>query len=157
MSEIPVVEQRRFKHGDSGSFGRVLAKGREFTSLELPWRENQRNKSCIPPGRYLCTWTYSNRFKREMYEVTGVSGRVGVRLHKGNWAGDTEKGLHSDSHGCPMYGKDQSILIPPGMTEPQAAISASRLAMQEFEDLMGKEDFYLDVIDETGGQAGGEA
>lgn len=55
-------------------------------SLELPWRENQSDVSCIPVGRYHCRWTFSPTFQKYTYEVQGVPKRWGIRIHPANYS-----------------------------------------------------------------------
>ena len=50
-------------------------------------------ETAIPAGRYEVLDTYSPRFKRNVLElrrVDGPSGFVGIRIHSGNTAEDTE-------------------------------------------------------------------
>jgi hypothetical protein len=54
-------------------------------------------ETAIPRGRYRVTLSYSNRFKRVMPEVLGVSTHTGVRIHGGNDEVDTL--------GCPLLGR----------------------------------------------------
>jgi hypothetical protein len=89
----------RIDSGDQGTFG-VLAFGRDSCrSLELPWRNNRRQVSCIPTGRYRCTAATHSRMGR-VYRVHDVPGRDGVLIHSANLAGDVR--LRWDSHlqGC---------------------------------------------------------
>lgn len=66
--------------------------------LELEWKDNAPQVSCIPPGEYRLAWTLSNRFKRHTWQVMDVPGRSGIRIHLGNFAG----AKLSDSLGCPL-------------------------------------------------------
>lgn len=70
-------------------------------TLELPWRDNQRNVSCIPAGIYNCRPAVSPRF-RNVIEVCGVPGRSHILIHAGNTARDTE--------GCILVGKSTGWL-----------------------------------------------
>src|SRR5947207_5696643 len=60
-------------------------------TLELPWKENQSNVSCIPKGEYMCKYTRSNRMSNEKgrdvytYEVLNVPNRAGIRVHIANY------------------------------------------------------------------------
>lgn len=65
-------------------------------TLELPWRDNRKRVSCIPPGNYRC-----ERCKLKRYRITGtqilnaweimdVPDRTGILIHTGNWESDTE-------------------------------------------------------------------
>ena len=59
-------------------------------TLELPWRNNESNVSCIPKGVYTCKYTRSAHFSQMKghdvytYEITNVPGRAGVRIHSAN-------------------------------------------------------------------------
>ena len=46
-------------------------------------------KTCIPYGRYEVAITYSNRFKKYLPLLMGVSGFDGIRIHSGNTDADT--------------------------------------------------------------------
>lgn len=53
-------------------------------ALELPWKDNQPNVSCIPLGTYsLHPGTFKNRYPD--YEVEGVPGRFAIEIHRANW------------------------------------------------------------------------
>jgi hypothetical protein len=60
-------------------------------TLELAWKDNASNISCIPEGEYLCKWTRSVRLSKltgsdyYTYEVLGVVGRAGIRIHSANY------------------------------------------------------------------------
>lgn len=96
-------------------------------SLELPWRDNARNISCIPAGTYRCTWHKSPRFGWT-YWVRNVPDRSGILFHAGNWAGDTSHGYRTHSWGCILLGRRR------GMLKGQQAVLASRLAVRDFYD-----------------------
>ena len=52
-------------------------------SIELPWRENQRNISCIPEGIYEVEIRHSKRFKRHIW-IRNVINRKWILLHPAN-------------------------------------------------------------------------
>jgi hypothetical protein len=63
--------------------------GRAFAvTLELPWRANEPEHSCIPPGTYECRRVQSPRFGNT-FEVMDVPGRTHILFHKGNQTADT--------------------------------------------------------------------
>jgi hypothetical protein len=66
-------------------------------SLELPWRDNRRNVSCIPSGRYGLSRSFSSRHG-SVFLLHGVPGRSEILIHTGNYVGDTE--------GCILPGLD---------------------------------------------------
>lgn len=84
---------------DQGTFG-VLMFGPHVThTVELPWRDNKTQRSCIPTGTYQCAIVKSPRFGR-VYGVQNVPGRSHVLIHSANFAGDVDKGYTTQLHGC---------------------------------------------------------
>lgn len=67
------------------TIGRMAVDGaRVCDTLELPWRENERGRSCIPPGSYPVTLGYSDKFRRVMIRVGNVPDRDGILIHAAN-------------------------------------------------------------------------
>lgn len=90
---------RRAPSTDQGTFG-VLTFGTEAVrTLELPWRDNRPQRSCIPPGVYDCGMVNSPRFGR-VYGVRDVPGRSHILIHAANLAGDVDLGWTTQLHGC---------------------------------------------------------
>lgn len=54
-------------------------------TIELPWKENKRNISCIPEGKYELKARYSPKFKNHL-EVLDVHNRSLILLHPANSA-----------------------------------------------------------------------
>jgi|TARA_R110000850_G_C9994993_1_gene467543 hypothetical protein len=52
-------------------------------TIELPWRCNARNVSCIPDGTYEMTPFYSPEFKHHL-RLLDVPDRSGILLHPAN-------------------------------------------------------------------------
>lgn len=78
-----------------GTVGVLLVGGRPVLStLELPWRQNLREESCIPCGEYKYEMVVSGRWG-VTYEVE-VPGRDGILFHVGNTVRDTR--------GCVLVG-----------------------------------------------------
>lgn len=125
-------------------------------SLELAWQNNESNISCIPVGRYLCKWTRSNRISRESlsrwlkknpgkteadapeevknvftYEVMGVPGRAGIRIHSANY--------FFQLRGCIALGSEHKKLN----LDEQLDVTHSGDTCRRFAEYMGKNDFYL--------------
>lgn len=90
---------KRNSSTDQGTFGLLTFGGVSTRSIELPWRDNMRQRSCIPAGRYLCELVNSPRFGR-VYGVRNVPGRSHVLIHAANLAGDIEAGWDTQLHGC---------------------------------------------------------
>lgn len=137
------VALNRTPSTDQGTIGRIVIDelGLSWPTIELPWRDNKPNISCIPGGEYECRLVYSPRFKRNLYTVLGVPGRSCIRIHAANHAGDVSKGYISHLHGC----------IAPGMRVGtlggQLAVLSSRTALRLFMDALKGEPFTLTVED----------
>ena len=61
----------------------------QFLTLELPWRGNETNISCIPEGEYTCKraknrTTMGGKLIPDTFEVTNVVGRSGILFHVAN-------------------------------------------------------------------------
>lgn len=134
-----IVEILRFESGPQGTFGVLAAPGFGCYTLELPWRENQVNVSCIPAGEYRAVWNFSPTFQRELYLLEEVPGRTGIRIHPGNRAGDESQGFVSDSLGCILLGAEIGAL------GGQRAILKSRRAMNDFVSATGKQPLRIRI------------
>ncbi len=92
-------------------------------TLELPWRENKRNSSCIPIGIYQCDLVKNDKFK-EVYQISNVENRSGILIHPGNTI--------SDSQGCILLGKEF------GEINGKPAVLKSVLAFQRLKEIVGE-------------------
>lgn len=54
-------------------------------TLELEWKNNARNVSCVPAGFYNIELETSNRFNRHLWELKGVPGRSEAKIHVANY------------------------------------------------------------------------
>lgn len=57
-------------------------------TLELPWLNNQQQKSCIPKGSYEVTRYFSPSKKSEVFLLHDVPFRTMVQIHSGNTIND---------------------------------------------------------------------
>ena len=111
--------------------------------MELPWRDNQSNVSCIPAGRYQVSYlprSASGKY-RDVYHVQDVPNRSGILIHPGNFAGDRQMGYQTDSWGC---------LLPAtrfGVLGGQRAGLASRAALRKLHRLTHRKDFNLTIVE----------
>lgn len=60
-----------------------------FATLELPWRNNKRNVSCIPSAFYNVVPRNTPKFGDHLH-VLDVPGRSGILIHVGNWPEEIE-------------------------------------------------------------------
>lgn len=85
----------------TGLFTAIRSDSQTFNCkvLELPWLNNQRNKSCIPEGTYLCEM--HPFYDTEMYQIMDVLNRDDIFQHNGNYA----TGSKIDTEGCQLMGE----------------------------------------------------
>lgn len=118
----------RFAYTPMGTFGRLS--GLDIFTLEEPWRNNQRQISCIPEGRYRCKRIMSPKFGN-VFEITNVSGRSHILIHKGNTIDDVE--------GCVLVGNKLGVL------GDRWAVLESRGAFDKFMAFV-REDSEFDLL-----------
>ncbi len=147
LNQIPVVKPPIIPATESGvvTINRTFDNGIQTTgdlsinsvyfckTLERPWKNNQVNISCIPKGTYDVKWTFSPRFLKYTYEIQGVLGRSGIRIHPGNYFFDVD--------GCILLGTNFSDIN----NDHQVDILNSRVTLASFESRMGRKDFKLKI------------
>lgn len=109
--------------------------GKMFTckTLELPWKDNQNNISCIPKGTYDVKYEKWNSKDKYGYKVQNVPNRDGIFIHEGNY--------HFNYEGCIGLGKDFYDLNKDG----QIDITSTVATVKAFETFMDKKDFTLTI------------
>lgn len=95
-----VINLRRFLSDERFTLGAIVLPEFSCFSLELPWKNNKRNSSCIPIGKYKCSIEESPKFGTVVL-VHGVIDRSGILIHPGNTT--------ADSQGCIMVGGSLSL------------------------------------------------
>ena len=95
-----------------------------FVTLEDKWRDNERQVSCIPKGKYEIIAHSSPKFGRT-FQVMNVPDRDAILIHAGN--------THKDTHGCILLG------LMYGLLGTDSAILSSRAAMEQFMQLMASD------------------
>jgi hypothetical protein len=101
-------------------------------TLEPAWKNNQRNISCIPAGRYGVALRSSAKYKQH-FHVKNVPERSYILIHKGNFRRNTE--------GCVLVGRDFQRIDSDNLLD----VTSSNATMQSLLSLL-KNDFCLDVI-----------
>lgn len=82
--------------GPDGTFGVFVFNGKPVcTTCENPWRDNRRNLSCIPDGKYRVT-KYSGTKYKDVWRINNVPNRSAILIHWGN--------TEIDSNGCVLMG-----------------------------------------------------
>jgi len=131
----PDVVITRVKDNGVQTMGKLVAKNGSATFtcdvLELPWKNNLPDVSCIPKGLYDVKYTFSLRFKKFMYEITKVPNRSGIRQHSGNY--------YTDIQGCQLLGTTPQDINKDG----QIDVLNSHATVSAFEGFMGKKNYKL--------------
>lgn len=127
---------------DEGTRGVLEAGGLCLHVIEPPWRDNLRNRSCIPPGRYEVTPHLSPRFGRVL-RVADVEARSHILIHAGNIGGDTKLGYHTHTLGCLLPGLRRGCIEVSGCR--QRAVLASRPALRKLMGWAGERPFELEI------------
>ena len=129
-----ILTIRRGPSRDWGTQGTAtLDDGTQYSSLELPDRNNAPGLSSIPIADYAAVTQISPHFGVPVYVLQFVPGRSQIEIHPGNWAGDTTLGLYSDLLGCIALGTGFGMLQPPEASfAPQMAVLHSRAAFKDF-------------------------
>lgn len=82
----------RFYPNNSGTFGAFVDDDTCIpfaVTLEPPWKNNQKNVSCIPEGIYLCKRIVSPKYG-DTFEICDIPKRTNVVFHPGNRMLDTK-------------------------------------------------------------------
>ncbi len=96
----------RSKFTKKSTIGTLRISGKEFTTLENPWLDNQTSISCIPIGMYDIVRRnyggYYNRYSKKfehrcVFEIINVIDRTNILIHIGNYPKNTK--------GCVLVGK----------------------------------------------------
>jgi len=141
-----IVSLVRFENTEQGTFGLISINGICFHSLELPYKDNKANISCIPTGEYICKIRYSPSFKRNLYCLQNVKDRSYILIHGANFAGDKSKGYQTHLAGCIALGKSKGTANNK-FGNKQRCIFNSQQALREFMDITDNEDFKLIITE----------
>jgi hypothetical protein len=84
-----ILQRSYFKEGTNG----VLFVNNTFLgfTIELPWLQNIRNKSCIPEGSYILKARFSEKFKHHLV-LENVDHRSLILIHAANNAKEELRG-----------------------------------------------------------------
>lgn len=140
---MDVITLRRFCMNELGTYGVMIEE--KFSripfclTLELPWANNEPNKSCIPKGEYLCKKVISPH-RGEVYQVMDVPNRTAILIHKGNWT--------TDSLGCILVGEQFEDTINTKIHKVITSVMSSGHAFHELFMRVNKAEHFKLVIEE---------
>lgn len=122
---------KRVTYSTRGTFGVLVDSQTLFPialTLEKPWRDNEREVSCIPGGLYLCKLQDNG----EKISVFNVPNRDGIQIETFNY--------EHQSKGCIALG--QALMRENGVV---VGVSSSKEAFNILLDAVGKNEFVLKV------------
>ncbi len=140
MKNPPAITLLRVEQTPAATFGVIIGAGRLIClTLELPWRDNQKDVSCVPVRVYRLMrrdlWKRSKRYGHT-YQLANVPDRTGVLIHPANSVDELEgciaPGLHLGEFrnqrcllkSAPAFGLVKQYLGG----APEAYLSITRLA-----------------------------
>lgn len=124
----------RTESSPAGTFGTLEVEGLHLYTVELPWRGNERNVSCIPAGEYdVIRWDSPS--KGDCFKVLDVPGREDILIHVANTIRDLE--------GCIGPGRARGLFQPGS----RPGVVRSRLALADLKAI-APDGFRLTIIDQ---------
>lgn len=124
---------KRFHRNEVSTLGVLMIEGIKHDpifTLELPWRGNARNTSCIPEGRYPIVYFFRKN-KTGSFLLEGVPSRSEVMIHQGNY-------LH-EIRGCILPGVGIETV------KPEPMVTNSAIAMNKLLSILGKDHHTITI------------
>lgn len=138
---MDIIVLTRNVSSDQGTFGTLVFGKMQCYTTELPWRDNLRQKSCIPIGSYVCKLVNSPRFGK-VYGVFDVPGRSNVLIHSANLGGNTDLGWSTELQGCIAPSLKQGMMLNKNGQMQRAGL-VSRPAVRALMDWAQDKPFTL--------------
>lgn len=134
------IELTRTLHTTEATLGQIELGGWTFYTIELPWRSNEKGKSCVPAGEYKLVPYNSPRHgatyclhnpRLNVYGpgVIPAGGRSYCEIHPANWA--------SELNGCIALGMQNRPMYNPETKRTEPAVEESRIAVAKFLGIIG--------------------
>ena len=102
-------------------------------TLELPYKDNEKNISCIPAGKYPIKHRESKKYGKHLH-IQKVTGRTYILMHSANFFHQLE--------GCIAVGKEFMHIDD----DQQIDINASRLTLKRIVSLLDVDEEHKIVI-----------
>ena len=109
-----------------------LEKVFDSVTLELPWKANMRNISCVPKGVYKVVPRYSPKYKNH-FILEDVRDRKYILIHSGNF--------NTDTRGCILLGNRFAQINADSLLD----IAASRRTLDELLETCQGDGFELTI------------
>lgn len=130
-NNLSAYDLTRFQQDEKATLGNILYNNVSLCyTLELPWKNNQHDISCIPEGKYKCVAYISPKSKKDVWLLLNVPGRKEIEIHIGNFI--------INSIGCILVGDQISNY------KNYPVINNSDKTMAKLKIIMPKE-FWLNI------------
>jgi len=97
------------------TLGILYVDGKEVCkTLELPWKDNARNISCVPEGEYNVVKRNSPKYKNH-FHLTNVPNRDWILIHQGNF--------YTHIRGCILVGKTHTDINGDGLLDVTSSVA----------------------------------
>lgn len=127
----PTIKIRRWYNSDC-TLGRLSFGGFHCFTLELPFRDNALDISCIVPGTYRA-YIYDSPTNGRCIQLDGVPGRTMIQIHAGNYT--------RDILGCILVGESIRYLDSDNIPD----VTSSRLTLDRLLSMLPDGVFYVEV------------
>ena len=128
----PIVDLIRFPVWADSTFGLLAYRRFRRATVELPWRGDEPNVSCVSPGDHQCIWAWSPRHGRNVYHILDPR-RAGCELDIANWA--------SELRGCVALGRKVAWFAERG----EYGVTNSGSSRRAFHRIMRGRPFVLRI------------
>lgn len=144
---MPDLTLRRDTFLPDRTFGKITVDGGGYLCESVePGRDHNRPSTkdrpgaCIPAGRYLCRRVNSPSHG-DVFEVTGVEGRLYIQIHAANWS--------RQLRGCIAPGITRAVIDDGNPdTADDRGVTSSKAALAKLMALQaGLDAFWLTVVD----------
>lgn len=102
-------------------------------TLELPWKENKKNESCIPKGTYRMKRRFSNKHGQH-WHIQNVFDRDMILIHTGNF--------HTQIQGCVLVGMGLADINKDGCLD----VTESKVALERINDILINDEYELIIL-----------
>lgn len=117
------ITLQRFDYTLQQTLGILTVATSQFYTLELGWHNNQKQKSCIPPGKYEVVKRSSAKYA-EHFHILNVPNRDYILIHHGNY--------YTDILGCILVGTGLQDINHDGLQD----VTSSRIAIKALYKLL---------------------
>lgn len=132
MSQDTDILILRTTNQSKQTLGRLLYKNFSCFTLELPWKDNKTEISCIPAGKYKVSRRYSSKYGDHL-QVLDVKDRTYILIHSGNY--------YSDILGCILVGSSLVDLNKDGYKD----VTESKNTLKKLLSILPKTNITLEI------------